>query len=383
MFSKFLLLLISLSVLSAKRAVAQNLFVNPSFEDINICVEFNASCAAEGWFYIKPTTNPLVNRQVVPEPYSGMNLLLVPVESVYGKKEFSAVYSHPFVYTMLCCPLLKGKQYRLQFYIHTSGRKFYSLDFCFTDTEPATDGFDLVKQKPSFTIKPEESEDVGKSGWRKVEHLFTATGNEKFCTIGNFSEKPWGYKAKERMNSGGAVYYFLDNISLTSVDSLPLCAKYEANVSKLYEQNYRHTNFATVQKPGDTVEVAPVILPVFITDTIVVPATLFETNSAVLKPAFVKLLDTLSDGLMKRKIARISITGHTDSRGTPEKNKILSLNRAEAIRNYFTEKFPQYAEVIFAEGKGQDSPVADNKTEEGRTKNRRVEIILTTVSVAQ
>ncbi|WP_255157346.1 OmpA family protein [Ferruginibacter sp. HRS2-29] len=381
-FKYWCLLLLSVTF-SYERIAAQNLFANSSFEDINICVEFNASCAAEGWFYIKPTTNPLVNRQVVPEPYSGMNLLLVPVESVYGKKEFSAVYSHPFVYTMLCCPLIKGESYKIQFYIHTASRKFYALDFCFTQTEPATDGFDLVRQKPSFSIQPQELREEVKNGWRRVQHVFTADGTERFCTIGNFSEKPWGYKAKERMNSGGAVYYFLDDVSLVPVDSIAPCKKYEANIVKLYEQNFRHTNFATVQKPGDTIEPVLHSAPVFTSDTLIIPAALFETNSAVLRPEFVKLFDEFSAGMNEKKIASIHIFGHTDSRGTQEKNKVLSQNRAEAIRKYFTEKFPQYTDVIFAKGKGQDQPVADNKTEQGRTRNRRVEIVVTTVSLSQ
>jgi outer membrane protein OmpA-like peptidoglycan-associated protein len=376
---KFFLLSVFITVIFSPKITAQNLFANPSFEDINICVEYNASCAAEAWFYIRPTTNPLVNSQVAPRPFAGNNLLLVPVESVYGKKEFNAVYSHPFVYTMLCCPLAKNEKYLLSFYINTAGRKFYTLDFCFTSTEPATDGFDMTKQKPSFSIQLSDiATEEEKPGWRKVNYSFIATGNEKFCIIGNLSPQPWGFKSKDRMNSGGAVYYFLDEINLVSAGNLPLCKEYIANVKKMYEQNYRHTTFALADKPLDTIAAKPPS-PVFITDTTILPSALFQTNSAVVKPAFIEVMDSLAAFLPAKKIAKIEIVGHTDNRGTVEKNNALSLARAESVKNYFNTKLPQYNDIIFVTGKGQDAPVADNSTEAGRIRNRRVEIILTIV----
>jgi OOP family OmpA-OmpF porin len=65
--------------------------------------------------------------------------------------------------------------------------------------------------------------------------------------------------------------------------------------------------------------------------------------------------------------------GHTDSVGSEAYNQKLSLRRAEAVKAYLVSKGIE-ANRVYTEGKGTKQPVADNKTTEGRAKNRRVEI---------
>ena len=76
----------------------------------------------------------------------------------------------------------------------------------------------------------------------------------------------------------------------------------------------------------------------------------------------------MSDGQIKR----IRISGHTDNVGSDEYNQELSENRARAVYNYFrTKGIPEYRmEVV---GYGEARPIASNATEEGQSKNRRVE----------
>jgi OOP family OmpA-OmpF porin len=65
--------------------------------------------------------------------------------------------------------------------------------------------------------------------------------------------------------------------------------------------------------------------------------------------------------------------GHTDSIGSNAYNQKLSLRRASAVKAYLVSKGIE-ANRIYTEGKGETQPVADNRTKEGRAKNRRVEI---------
>jgi len=68
-------------------------------------------------------------------------------------------------------------------------------------------------------------------------------------------------------------------------------------------------------------------------------------------------------------------TGHTDGVGSDAYNKKLSLARAEAVKTYMVSQGVS-ADKIRVEGKGKSNPIASNDTEEGRAKNRRVEITL-------
>jgi OOP family OmpA-OmpF porin len=100
----------------------------------------------------------------------------------------------------------------------------------------------------------------------------------------------------------------------------------------------------------------------------------FDTNKSTIKPESAGIIDQIV-GLMKSQPGlKLSIEGHTDSQGTPESNKTLSLNRAKAVIKAVSEG-GIIASRMSAVGWGQEKPVADNRTDEGRAKNRRVEIV--------
>ncbi len=100
---------------------------------------------------------------------------------------------------------------------------------------------------------------------------------------------------------------------------------------------------------------------------------LFDFDKYVIKPEARAKLDDLVSKLAGVNLEVIVAVGHTDWIGTEEYNLGLSKRRSDAIKQYLVSKGIE-ANRIYTEGKGEKQPVADNRTAEGRAKNRRVEI---------
>ncbi|MDO9401161.1 MAG: OmpA family protein [Polaromonas sp.] len=99
----------------------------------------------------------------------------------------------------------------------------------------------------------------------------------------------------------------------------------------------------------------------------------FDFDKSVLKPAGKAKLDDLVGKIKGINLEVIIAVGHTDSVGSDSYNQKLSVRRSEAVKAYLVSKGIEKNRV-YTEGKGEKQPVADNKTSEGRAKNRRVEI---------
>lgn len=104
---------------------------------------------------------------------------------------------------------------------------------------------------------------------------------------------------------------------------------------------------------------------------------LFDTGVSALKPESRKTLDEAAERVKKFANVPVSVTGHTDSVGSDTSNQTLSEKRATAVRDYFVNQAGVPAARLSAKGLGKSQPVADNKTEEGRARNRRVEVQIT------
>jgi OOP family OmpA-OmpF porin len=99
----------------------------------------------------------------------------------------------------------------------------------------------------------------------------------------------------------------------------------------------------------------------------------FDFNKAVVKPEGKAKLDDLVGKVKGVNLEVIIAVGHTDAVGGDAANQKLSIARAEAVKNFLVKAGVEKNRV-YTEGKGEKSPVADNKTAEGRAKNRRVEV---------
>jgi len=100
----------------------------------------------------------------------------------------------------------------------------------------------------------------------------------------------------------------------------------------------------------------------------------FDTGKAMIKPESGPIIEQIASLLKDNADLKLSVEGHTDNVGTPQSNKTLSEERAKSVVAAIVELGVD-AGRLTAVGWGQEKPVADNRTEDGRAKNRRVEIV--------
>ena len=101
----------------------------------------------------------------------------------------------------------------------------------------------------------------------------------------------------------------------------------------------------------------------------------YNTNSAELKAESRIFLESFADYLKENSKIKIEIQGHTDNVGNPKDNEALSSNRAFSVKTVL-EQLGVDGKRITAKGYGANRPIADNKTEDGRARNRRTEFLI-------
>ena len=140
------------------------------------------------------------------------------------------------------------------------------------------------------------------------------------------------------------------------------------------EYCWRNANWTpATAAPGCDGAIAAAASPVAAAKVTLNADALFDFDKSVIKPAAKASLDSLVGKVKSLTLEVIVAVGHTDSIGTDAYNQKLSIRRAEAVKKYLVSKGIE-AKRIYVEGKGESQPVADNKTKEGRAKNRRVQI---------
>jgi len=110
------------------------------------------------------------------------------------------------------------------------------------------------------------------------------------------------------------------------------------------------------------------------TGSVALEGITFDTGKAVVSPESKTVLDQIGALLAKDAALKLEIQGHTDNVGAPTANLTLSQQRADAVKKYLVDTHGVAAARLTTAGFGDTKPVADNRTDEGRAKNRRVEL---------
>jgi OOP family OmpA-OmpF porin len=98
----------------------------------------------------------------------------------------------------------------------------------------------------------------------------------------------------------------------------------------------------------------------------------FDSSSPTIRSASLPVLDDLARIIRQCPAFRVSIAGHTDNTGRAETNQTLSQNRARAVADYLASRGVETRRLVWA-GFGSSRPIADNNTDEGKSRNRRIE----------
>lgn len=101
----------------------------------------------------------------------------------------------------------------------------------------------------------------------------------------------------------------------------------------------------------------------------------FASGKAEIRPSLARALDALAPILASEAGAAVKVVGHTDSQGSEMINLQLSITRAEAVAEYLRQRGIAL-DRLSADGRGEADPLTSNATEEGRARNRRVELVL-------
>ncbi|MFS8855145.1 OmpA family protein [Synechococcus sp. H55.7] len=145
----------------------------------------------------------------------------------------------------------------------------------------------------------------------------------------------------------------------------------------------RESSTAAEIAPGEASVPAPTPTPTPTsfqvgTQTISLPGDLlFDFDKAEIRPEATSLLAQVAKSLEAMPGARVQVNGHTDNIGSLNYNLALSLRRANAVKDYLMKLLPEGHPISWTtSGFGPTLPVADNDTEAGRQRNRRVDLII-------
>lgn len=358
----------------------QNLILNPGFESfqcapwfissIEICDQWSSPTLQTPDYFnnacekYKASTYPDKHWWGPQLPHSGNSYVGIIAFRPNHKEVEKSVAE--YLQVKLSEPLKRGIKYNLSLYISFSESSLFSLktlEVYVSDKKINTKAFQILPYKPSMILTLINDTAL----WVKVHSSFIAHGEEEFLIIGCMPiEKKVKIKkvkaSSEIKSPRSESYYFIDDVILLEegkANQSDICFK---------EVDTDHTMSGvenTVSSDFSTNEAKPIILK----------NVFFKSGDFTLLPQSFPELNKLVKFLIENKRVNLEITGYTDNTGENNDNDLLSLNRAMAIANYITEKNIDNSRIKVY-GLGSKDPVFDNATEEGRAKNRRVEIII-------
>ncbi len=384
---------VAFAILFSTPAFSQNYVVNGSFEREPASARGVAPvCAfsgnpgifntyAEGWqTYLNMTPDLLVSDDTalcpeMPRPRTGRRMtgLIMYHPSTDGNQ---AADFHELIEGTFARPLEPGKTYRVRFRTRTDDSigvrhlaAIYGRTQNIRPLRCGNFGFFFSKNRINvnenffesrvlFPIEPqinwEAVVETPGGAWTTVSMLFSADQPYRYFLFGNFF-----FDAVTPTSLGDAENARIDSANRAATPLQPRTIRIayycfdDFVVEEFHGEDYAKTLREEQKLSFDA-------------------ALLFDVDQAALKPSALTVLDQLAAALGQLRQTRVEIGGHTDSQGESGYNQQLSERRARAVVDYLVGKGIPEAQLRW-KGYGETQPVADNTTDAGRQKNRRVE----------
>lgn len=358
-----LLLCLFLIILSFQ-IYSQNLVLNGSFEDVNICDEYHAPCSPSAWFFQNKTGA---------QGYSKEGELGAKETNRYLSLQVARANSFKRQYweTMLAGKIRAGKKYKVSFR-YFDDPMYATLDefgLYFRDSFLFT-WEDSLLQPPVYVNFAGAKTKKMRNRWVSVEKEFVLTQDAQFVILGNFSTKTNLEILTARNSAEKKLYLPVDDLVIKCVEESDCVT--ESNLSdSLYALTRRHyeaPSMAKKEMPN------PLKKPVVVddleprVDTIRLTNIEFDFDQYKLKN--LEILDPYKRILSRQGIQKVIVIGYTDSKGSDEYNKELSVKRSKEIAGLLTTKFHISSGLIESEGRGKSLQYQED------AKNRRVEIFV-------
>ncbi len=416
-----------LFVLLSGSAIAQNLVPNPGFEDAWTCPDSytkeQITNFLPGWIVPNHATPDYFNRcnkedVGVPnnfvgsmEPKEGNAYVGLILKESYNPKDVTFnpeknEYSREYLSSKLLKPLKRTKLYCISFYWALAKFSDYAVDgigiyFSKEKIHIKNDGIITAKQQLFKKDKLLKT----KNKWEEFCGVIMPHGGEKYITIGNFTAtKDIQYSKIDSIENNllsKYAYYLIDDVQVFPIENEFECgcSGGSAEVIKDYmvqniNLNKQNTNTYNIAKnnsknnieldndtnkknsnTNQTIEGVDNIKELESGISVTLKNIFFALEESKLTDKSFTELNKLVQLMLDNPDMSIDITGHSDNTGTDVYNLKLSEDRAKAVADYLRAKKIKKKRLSW-NGRGNTQPIANNDTDEGRAKNRRVEITI-------
>ena len=381
-----LMMLLAANMCAQTDTTSPNLVFNPSFEEYLECPrKIDAKgvlTIVEAWYQPTAGSADYFNRCAIREcsvPQNKLGHQQPRTGDAYCGIYCSKDEYREYLQTQLREPLQPGCRYRVTFHVSLSENSTVavsSIGALFTAERITDSGKSILMHKQRSSMCSLVSQTIttyyrpqvvsnrilsDTVGWMEISDEFTAAGGEEFLTIGNFTDAARSglaeYDCLTQILTGS--YYYIDDVSviLISTPESALASTDQPNPSTPSSNQPNNQTIPTLS----------------VGSTVVLHDIYFQFDRSTILQQSYKELTNLVNMMRDNPKMRIEIGGHTDDQGSASYNLRLSESRAKAVADYLTAKGIDPKRLQYR-GYGKKHPIAENSTEEGQAKNRRVEI---------